>query len=304
MIGSNELQKRTNLFAAAFQITLVYLISYTAFHGLNQGGLLTIDYQILLLFVLNGMITLFAQPLIYLFEKLFGLVSDVSLLELSDTNSKLLKELSEKAPGTFNHSLQVANLCEASANAVGANSLLLRVGALYHDIGKMAQPEFFSENQILGTNPHEDLEPVESAEIIKRHVIKGIEIARKNNIPDRIIDFIRTHHGNSLIYFFYKKEQELSGAADEEDFRYPGPTPFSKETAILMMCDAVEAASKSLNQPTYEMLDAFVERIIDTQVENGQFDTAAITLQEIEQIKKVLKKKLTNIYHVRVEYPE
>ena len=304
MIGSNELQKRTNLFAAAFQITLVYLISYTAFHGLNQGGLLTIDYQILLLFVLNGMITLFAQPLIYLFEKLFGLVSDVSLLELSDTNSKLLKELSEKAPGTFNHSLQVANLCEASANAVGANSLLLRVGALYHDIGKMAQPEFFSENQILGTNPHEDLEPVESAEIIKRHVIKGIEIARKNNIPDRIIDFIRTHHGNSLIYFFYKKEQELSGAANEEDFRYPGPTPFSKETAILMMCDAVEAASKSLNQPTYEMLDAFVERIIDTQVENGQFDTAAITLQEIEQIKKVLKKKLTNIYHVRVEYPE
>lgn len=304
MIGSNELQKRTNLFAAAFQITLVYLISYTAFHGLNQGGLLTIDYQILLLFVLNGMITLFAQPLIYLFEKLFGLVSDVSLLELSDTNSKLLKELSEKAPGTFNHSLQVANLCEASANAVGANSLLLRVGALYHDIGKMAQPEFFSENQILGTNPHEDLEPIESAEIIKRHVIKGIEIARKNNIPDRIIDFIRTHHGNSLIYFFYKKEQELSGAANEEDFRYPGPTPFSKETAILMMCDAVEAASKSLNQPTYEMLDAFVERIIDTQVENGQFDTAAITLQEIEQIKKVLKKKLTNIYHVRVEYPE
>ena len=192
MIGSNELQKRTNLFAAAFQITVVYLISYVAFHGLNQGGLRTIDYQILLLFVLNGMITLFAQPLIYLFEKLFGLVSDVSLLELSDTNSKLLKELSEKAPGTFNHSLQVANLCEASANAVGANSLLLRVGALYHDIGKMAQAEFFTENQILGTNPHEDLEPQESADIIRRHVIRGIEIARKHNIPDRIIDFIRT----------------------------------------------------------------------------------------------------------------
>jgi cyclic-di-AMP phosphodiesterase PgpH len=304
MIGSNELQKRTNLFAAAFQITVVYLISYVAFHGLNQGGLRTIDYQILLLFVLNGMITLFAQPLIYLFEKLFGLVSDVSLLELSDTNSKLLKELSEKAPGTFNHSLQVANLCEASANAVGANSLLLRVGALYHDIGKMAQAEFFTENQILGTNPHEDLEPQESADIIKRHVIRGIEIARKHNIPDRIIDFIRTHHGNSLIYYFYKKELELNGAANEDDFRYAGPTPFSKETAILMMCDAVEAASKSLNQPTYEAIDAFVERIIDTQVESGQFDAASITLKEIEQIKKVLKKKLTNIYHVRIEYPE
>ena len=304
MIGSNELQKRTNLFAAAFQITVVYLISYVAFHGLNQGGLRTIDYQILLLFVLNGMITLFAQPLIYLFEKLFGLVSDVSLLELSDTNSKLLKELSEKAPGTFNHSLQVANLCEASANAVGANSLLLRVGALYHDIGKMAQAEFFTENQILGTNPHEDLEPQESADIIRRHVIRGIEIARKHNIPDRIIDFIRTHHGNSLIYYFYKKELELNGAANEDDFRYAGPTPFSKETAILMMCDAVEAASKSLNQPTYEAIDAFVERIIDTQVESGQFDAASITLKEIEQIKKVLKKKLTNIYHVRIEYPE
>ena len=304
MIGSNELQKRTNLFAAAFQITVVYLISYVAFHGLNQGGLRTIDYQILLLFVLNGMITLFAQPLIYLFEKLFGLVSDVSLLELSDTNSKLLKELSEKAPGTFNHSLQVANLCEASANAVGANSLLLRVGALYHDIGKMAQAEFFTENQILGTNPHEDLEPQESADIIRRHVIRGIEIARKHNIPDRIIDFIRTHHGNSLIYYFYKKEVELNGEANEDDFRYAGPTPFSKETAILMMCDAVEAASKSLNQPTYEAIDAFVERIIDTQVESGQFDAASITLKEIEQIKKVLKKKLTNIYHVRIEYPE
>jgi putative nucleotidyltransferase with HDIG domain len=304
MIGSNELQKRTNLFAAAFQITVVYLVSYISFHGLNQGGWGTIDYQILLLFVLNGMITLFAQPLIYLFEKLFGLVSDVSLLELSDTNSKLLKELSEKAPGTFNHSLQVANLCEASANAVGANSLLLRVGALYHDIGKMAQPEFFTENQILGTNPHEDLEPQESADIIKRHVIRGIEIARKHNIPDRIIDFIRTHHGNSLIYYFYKKEVELNGEANEDDFRYSGPTPFSKETAILMMCDAVEAASKSLNQPTYEAIDTFVERIIDTQVENGQFDAAAITLKEIEQIKKVLKKKLTNIYHVRIEYPE
>jgi len=304
MIGSNELQKRTNLFAAAFQITVVYLISYVAFHGLNQGGLRTIDYQILLLFVLNGMITLFAQPLIYLFEKLFGLVSDVSLLELSDTNSKLLKELSEKAPGTFNHSLQVANLCEASANAVGANSLLLRVGALYHDIGKMAQAEFFTENQILGTNPHEDLEPQESADIIRRHVIRGIEIARKHNIPDRIIDFIRTHHGNSLIYYFYKKELELNGVANEDDFRYAGPTPFSKETAILMMCDAVEAASKSLNQPTYEAIDAFVERIIDTQVESGQFDAASITLKEIEQIKKVLKKKLTNIYHVRIEYPE
>ena len=304
MLGSNELHKRTNLFAAAFFVTLVYIVSYVAFHGLRGGAILSIDLWVLLLFVLNGMITLFAQPLIYLYEKLFSLVSDVSLLELSDTNSKLLKELSEKAPGTFNHSLQVANLCEAAANAVGANSLLLRVGALYHDIGKMVTPEFFTENQIQGANPHEDLTPTESAQIIRRHVINGVELARKNNLPDRVIDFIRTHHGNSLVYYFYKRQLDDEGAVNELDFRYPGPIPFSKETAILMMCDAVEAASKSLKQPDYFALDQFVERIISGQLESGQFASATITLKEIETIKAVLKKKLTNIYHVRVEYPE
>ena len=258
MLGSNELHKRTNLFAAAFFVTLVYIVSYVAFHGLRGGAILSIDLWVLLLFVLNGMITLFAQQLIYLYEKLFSIVSDVSLLELSDTNSKLLKELSEKAPGTFNHSLQVANLCEAAANAVGANSLLLRVGALYHDIGKMVTPEFFTENQIQGANPHEDLTPTESAQIIRRHVINGVELARKNNLPDRVIDFIRTHHGNSLVYYFYKRQLDDEGAVNELDFRYPGPIPFSKETAILMMCDAVEAASKSLKQPDYLALDQFV----------------------------------------------
>lgn len=304
MLGSNELHKRTNLFAAAFFVTLVYIISYVAFHGLRGGAILSIDLWVLILFVLNGMLTLFSQPLIYLYEKLFSLVSDVSLLELSDTNSKLLKELSDKAPGTFNHSLQVANLCEAAANAVGANSLLLRVGALYHDIGKLSAPEFFTENQIQGANPHEDLTPSESAHIIRRHVIHGIEIARKNNLPDRVIDFIRTHHGNSLVYYFYKKQLEEEGEANEKDFRYIGPIPFSKETAILMMCDAVEAASKSLKQPDYPTLDQFVERIISGQLEGGQYSAATITLKEIEIIKAVLKKKLTNIYHVRVEYPE
>lgn len=304
MLGSNELHKRTNLFAAAFFVTLVYIISYVAFQGLRGGAIVAIDLWVLILFILNGMLTLFSQPLIYLYEKLFGLVSDVSLLELSETNSKLLKELSEKAPGTFNHSLQVANLCEVAANAVGANSLLLRVGALYHDIGKLSAPEFFTENQIQGANPHDDLTPVESAHIIRRHVIYGIEIARKNNLPDRVIDFIRTHHGNSLVYFFYKKQLEEEGEADENEFRYPGPIPFSKETAILMMCDAVEAASKSLKQPDYTTLDEFVERIISGQLESGQYSAATITLKEIETIKAVLKKKLTNIYHVRIEYPD
>ena len=241
-----------------------------------------------------------------MYEKIFGLVSDVSLLELSDTNSKLLKELSDKAPGTFHHSLQVANLAEAAANQIGANAMLVRVGALYHDIGKMNNPTYFTENQITNVNPHDDLPPKESAKIIIDHAINGIELARKNNIPDRIIDFIRTHHGTSTVYYFFKKQQELEGEdnVNKEDFTYPGPIPFSKETAILMMADAVEAASKSLSSPTYTILDDFVERIIDGQLKANQFLNATITLKEIETVKKVLKQKLTNIYHLRVEYPE
>ena len=250
------------------------------------------------------MITLFAQPLIYIYEKMFGMVSDVSLLELSDTNSKLLKELSNKAPGTFHHSLQVANLAEASANEIGANAMLVRVGALYHDIGKMNNPTYFTENQVTSINPHDDLDPKESAGIIINHVIEGIELARKYNLPDRVIDFIRTHHGTSFVYYFYKKQQELDDTVKESDFRYPGPIPFSKETAILMMADSVEAASKSLNNPTYQIIDQFVEKIITGQMNGNQFLNANITFKEIQMIKKVLKQKLTNIYHLRVEYPE
>jgi len=223
---------------------------------------------------------------------------------LSDTNSKLLKELSNKAPGTFHHSLQVANLAEASANEIGANAMLVRVGALYHDIGKMNNPTYFTENQVTSINPHDDLDPKESAGIIINHVIEGIELARKYNLPDRVIDFIRTHHGTSFVYYFYKKQQELDEAVKESDFRYPGPIPFSKETAILMMADSVEAASKSLNNPTYQIIDQFVEKIITGQMNGNQFLNANITFKEIQMIKKVLKQKLTNIYHLRVEYPE
>ena len=255
-------------------------------------------------FLLNGMITLFVQPLIYIYEKIFGLVSDVSLLELSDTNSKLLKELSNKAPGTFHHSLQVANLAEAAAQEIGANAMLVRVGALYHDIGKMNNPTYFTENQVTNVNPHNELEPLESAKIIIDHVIEGIEIARKNNLPDRVIDFIRVHHGTSKVYYFYKKHLDNEGEVNEEDFKYPGPIPFSKETAILMMSDAVEAASKSLKNPTFTMIDEFVDKIIDGQMQGNQFSNANITFKEIIAIKKVLKRKLTNIYHLRIEYPE
>ncbi len=299
-----ELYKRANLFISVGQITLVYIISYFAFKIIREGGITGLDIADFGKFALAGLATLFVQPLIYVYEKIFGLVSDVSLLELSDTNSKLLKRLADEAPGTFHHSLNVANLSEAAANEIGANSMLVRVGALYHDIGKMVNPTDFTENQATGINSHDDLSPKESARIIIDHVINGIEIARKYNLPDRVIDFIRTHHGTSTVQYFYMKEKDIDQDVDIKNFQYPGPLPFSKETAILMMSDSVEAASKSLKNPTSTLIDAFVEKIIKKQMEEGQFLNANITFKEIQQIKKVLKKKLNNIYHLRIEYPE
>lgn len=300
----SELYKRANLFISVGQITLIYIVAYFAFFVIHEGSVETIEWEMFIWFVLSGLATLFVQPLIYAYEKIFGLVSDVSLLELSDTNSKLLKELSNKAPGTFHHSLNVANLAEASANEIGANAMLVRVGALYHDIGKMKNPTYFTENQSTGINPHDELSSKESARIITGHVIDGIEIAKKYNLPDRVIDFIRTHHGTSVVYYFYMQEKNDFDGVDKLDFSYPGPKPFSKETAILMMCDSVEAASKSLKDPTSTKIDAFVENIINKQIEGGQFLNANITFKEIQSIKKVLKHKLANIYHLRIEYPE
>ena len=300
----SELYKRANLFISVGQITLVYIIAYFAFFLIHEGSMETLKWDTFGLFVLCGLATLFVQPLIYIYEKFFGLVSDVSLLELSDTNSKLLKKLSNEAPGTFHHSLNVANLAEAAANEIGANAMLIRVGALYHDIGKMKNPTYFTENQSSGLNPHDELSPKESATVIIDHVIKGIEIAKKNNLPDRVIDFIRTHHGDSSVYYFYMKEKAKDENVDIADFSYPGPKPFSKETAILMMCDSVEAASKSLKEPTSTKINDFVENILNKQMDDGQFLNANITFKEIQAIKKVLKRKLANIYHLRIEYPE
>ncbi|RKE95444.1 HD family phosphohydrolase [Ichthyenterobacterium magnum] len=300
----SELYKRANLFVSVGQITLIYIIAYFAFYVIHEGNITNLKFETFGLFILCGLATLFVQPLIYIYEKLFGLVSDVSLLELSDTNTKLLKELSNKAPGTFHHSLNVANLAEASANEIGANSMLVRVGALYHDIGKMKNPTFFTENQSTGINPHDELSSRESVTTIIDHVLNGIEIAKKNNLPDRVIDFIRTHHGTSLVYYFYSKEKEINENTNQDDFRYIGPKPFSKETAILMMCDSVEAASKSLKEPSSTKIDKFVEAIINKQMEDGQFLNANITFKEIQSIKKILKNKLANIFHLRIEYPE
>ncbi|AXT63606.1 HDIG domain-containing protein [Aquimarina sp. AD10] len=300
----SESFKRANLFISVGQITVVYILAYISFHIIHEGSISNIDWITVVLFVISGFATLIVHPLIYAYEKLFGLISDVSLLELSDTNSILLKELSNKAPGTFHHSLNVANIAEAAANEIGANAMLVRVGALYHDIGKMANPTYFTENQSTSGNAHDVLSPKESARIIINHVIRGIEIAKKYKLPDRVIDFIRTHHGTSTVYYFYTKEKESNENVNIEDFRYPGPKPFSKETAILMMSDSVEAASKSLKNPTSSLIDSFVEKIVSKQMDDDQFINANITFKEIQQIKKVFKRKLTNIYHLRIEYPE
>ena len=299
----NDLYRRAKLFISVGLIVGLYVVSHIAFTLIHDGNLNQLSYDVLLLFVVNGLAILFVQPLIYIFEKVFGLVSDASLLELSDTNSKLLRELADKAPGTFQHSLQVANIAEAAANAIGANTLLTRVGALYHDIGKMKNPVFFSENQA-SYSPHDDLSSEVSANIIIEHVLHGITLARKAKLPDRVVDFIRTHHGTTTVLYFYQQAKQNNVEVDIEEFQYPGPKPFSKETAIVMISDGVEAASKSLKEPTTEKIIAFVDKIVQRLMDEKQFLEANITLREIETIKKVLVEKLISSYHLRVAYPE
>ena len=300
----SELYKRANLFISIGQITLIYMITYVAFSVIKEGNASEIKWEYLIMFASNGVLSFLSLFFIYVYEKIFGLVSDVTLLELSNTNTKILRELNEKAPGTFQHSMQVANLAEAAANEIGANSMLVRTGALYHDIGKILNPIYFTENQSTGVNPHNDLSPVDSAKIITDHVIKGIELAKKYQLPDRIIDFIRTHHGTSFVYYFYMKEKEMNENIDVKKFQYKGPIPFSRETAILMICDAAEAASKSLKQPTAQSINDLIDRIVEKQKSDNQFINSNITFREIEMIKKVVKRKLMNIYHLRVAYPE
>ena len=303
ILSTSQIYKRANLFISVAQITFMYFLGYIIFYLLSSGNIEKIDFFQFGYFLANGMLTLFVLPLIYFYEKIFFLVSDVSLLELSDTNSPLLKELSDKAPGTFHHSLQVANLSEACASKIKANVLLTRVGALYHDIGKIKKPNFFSENQKGSISPHDELSPHESAKIIIDHVSDGISLGKKNKLPDRILDFIRTHHGTSKVYYFYKKQIEVNPNLDIKKFIYPGPKPFSKETSIVMMADSIEAASKSLKEPSFEILEEFVHKIINQQMDEGQFINSNITFSEIEAVKKVLVRKLVNIYQLRIEYP-
>ncbi|MFV0237044.1 MAG: HD family phosphohydrolase [Flavobacteriales bacterium] len=308
ILTNQKLHKRVNLYIAVVKIVLVYELIYLSGILIQEGSLLNISelWRPMVYFVLSGIFTFLVLPLIYLYERIFGMMSDLSLLELSDSNHPLLRRLAQEAPGTLQHSMQVANLAEEAAIEVGGDALLIKIGAMYHDIGKLTNPAFFIENQNYGINPHDELEPIESVEIILKHVIEGIDLAKKYRLPDRIIDFIRTHHGDSLIYYFYSKHQEKYPGRELniKQFKYKGPKPFSKETAILMMCDSIEAASKSLKNPTSSNFEELVHAIVDKQLESGQFNNAEISLKEISLIKKVLIKRLINIYHVRIEYPE
>ncbi len=301
-----NMQKRVQLFLSAGLIFITYCVAYFAMSVVQEGSIDGIDTMYFAWFGISVLLTLFAYPLIFIFEKIFGFVSEITLLELSNTNGKLLRELATKAPGTFQHSLQVANLTESALFQIGGNVLLARTGALYHDIGKMDAPSYFIENQVSGVNPHDELQFDESAHIIINHVLKGIEKAKKANIPDSVIDFIRTHHGTTMVQYFYRNY--LKNFPEEEVnkklFTYPGPIPFSKETAVLMMADSVEAASRSLKSYSSETIDRLVDDIINHQIAENQFINTDITFRDITQIKKIFKKKLANIYHVRIEYPK
>ncbi len=300
-----NMRNRSQIFISSGVIFLTYSVAFIGITIIQEGGSDAITWQGFAWFGISALLTLFSYPLIFVFEKLFGFISDVSLLELSDTNGKLLRELASRAPGTFQHSLQVANLAEEAIYNIGGNALLVRTGALYHDIGKMEMPMYFIENQANGMNPHDEMSFDESASIIISHVIKGIEIAKQHKLPEQIIDFIRTHHGTSITGYFYRSFQNAfpEEKIDESKFHYPGPIPFSKETAVLMMADSVEAASRSLKKYDAETIDALVEQIINTQIEQNQYANADITYKDINTLKKIFKKKLMNIYHVRVEYP-
>ncbi len=301
-----ELSERSQLIRSSFFILLTYILVYLGLTLYQEGSIKEANWLMLVYFLINFIFIMFSYTLVYLVEQSFGFISGVSLVELSNINKPLLKELSEKAPGTFQHSLQVSNLGMAAAAKLGANASLIRTGALYHDIGKMMNPAFFTENQTPGMNPHAGLPFEESARIIINHVKDGVKIAQRYNIPQQIIDFIETHHGTSMPKYFYIswKNANPGKEVNEADFRYPGPNPFTREEAIMMMADAVEASSRSLAEYSEESLRTLVDKIIDGQLQEGYFKLAPITFRDIQTVKDVFVEKLQTMYHSRITYPE
>ena len=306
VISLNKMQKREQLIFTALIIFISYSVIYIGISLVQEANLSEIEWLKIKWFAINAILTLITYLLIYVLEKSFGFVSDVTLIELTFSNQKLLKKLAMEAPGTLHHSLQVANLSEMAISKIGGNPLLVRAGAMYHDIGKITNPRYFTENQTIGINPHNNLSNEESAAIIIDHVEKGVELARKHKIPEQIIDFIRTHHGTTKTGYFYQKYINFNGIEEAEDkkFTYKGPLPTTRETAVVMLADSIEAASRSLDVKNSENLRNLVVHIIRQKVESGQLEYAPLTFKDIRILKKLFHEKLINFYHVRVNYPE
>ncbi|HYH56026.1 MAG TPA: HDIG domain-containing protein [Anseongella sp.] len=301
-----NLLRRSQFLLSSLLILLTYYIAFLGLSITHEGSFENIEWQKFLTFLVSVVLSLLAYPLIYLFEKLFGITSEITLMELTNTNSPLLRDLAFNAPGTFQHSLQVANLAEAAIYKIGGNGLLVRAGALYHDIGKMKAPSYFKENQNKGYNPHDKLTYDESARIIIQHVTDGVAMARKKSIPEDIVNFIQTHHGTTRVDYFYQSflKNFPDRIMDEQIFRYPGPVPFTKEQAVLMLADSVEAASRSLKEPDAANIESLVDRIIDYKIDQNQLINSDITLRDIATIRTIFKEMLTSIYHARIEYPK
>lgn len=306
IFGLTHLSRRGQLYFSAASSFVAMSVIFFAIAILQEGMISKINSAYFLYFALYSLLLMLAYPLIYALERIFGFISDLTLLELSNTNHHLLQKLASTAPGTFQHSIQVSSLCEAAANKINANSLLVKVGAMYHDIGKIASPAFFIENQVTGYNPHDQIEFDQSAKIIINHVTQGIAMATKSRLPQQIIDFIRTHHGTSTVQYFYRNyiKKYPEKADDIEKFTYPGPRPFSKETVILMMADSIEAASRSLKEINSETISNLVDGIITYQMKAKQYEEADITFKDISELRELFKERLVNIYHARIEYPK
>ena len=300
-----ELSQRSQLFRTTFIVFACYTLLYFAFELIHEDDLTKLNTRMYIYFGINGILLLFTYPLLFALEKIFGFTSNVTLVELSNINHPLLRKMSEIAPGTFQHSLQMSNLAAEAANRIGAKSQLVRTGALYHDIGKLENPAFFTENQS-GVNPHKSLGYEQSAQVIINHVVDGLKLADKYNLPKVIKDFIDTHHGRGVTKYFYisYQNEHPDEEVNIEKFRYPGINPFTKEQAILMMADSVEAASRSLAEYTEESIGALVDKIIDSQVADGFFKECPITFKDISSVKALFKEKLKTIYHTRITYPE
>ena len=306
IVNFKSIYRRGALFKSISVVIMVYCAAYSAMLLMQGINFRQVEWMNFIRFAISGAVAFVAYPSIFIFEKIFGFISNITLMELSDTNQPLLRKLSEVAPGTFQHSLQVANLSEEVIQKIGGNPLLVRTGALYHDIGKINRYRHFIENQAGNQNPHAELAPENSAQIIIEHVSGGVEIARKNGVPQHIIDFIRTHHGNTIVRYFYHQQQEQypNEPVDRLKFTYPGPIPFSKEMVTLMMCDSIEAASRSLKEINQHNISDLVDNIVNYQILEDQYNDANITYREISTAKQIIKNRLMNMYHVRIEYPK